>query len=67
MPPRLRRFVAAIALLLFLAAYVWAAVAIGDRLPEHPVIQLIYFAVAGLAWGLPLYPLFRWAEGGGRR
>ena len=24
-------------------------------------------AVAGIGWGVPLYPLFRWAEGGADR
>lgn len=64
MGPRTRRFVAMIGVLAFLAVYVWAAVAIGERLPDNVLVQLIYYAVAGTAWGVPLYPLFRWAERG---
>ena len=33
MPPRLRRFVAAVGVLAFLVFYVWAAIGIGERLP----------------------------------
>jgi len=64
MPPRLRRFIAAVGVLAFLAFYVWAAVAIGDRLPKQPLVQLLYFAIVGTAWGVPLYPLFKWSEKG---
>jgi len=61
---RTRRFIAAIGTLAFLAFYVWAVVAIGDRLPESMWIDLIFYGIAGLAWGLPLLPLHSWAEGG---
>ncbi len=64
MGPRTRRFVAAVGALAFLAFYVWAVIAIADRLPESMWIDLIFYAVAGIAWGVPLIPLLRWAEGG---
>lgn len=64
---RARRALAGIGLLAFLAAYIWAAIAIGDRLPDVWWIKVIYFAVAGTAWGLPLGPLFAWAEGSSRK
>ena len=65
MAPRTRRLVAAFGAVAFLAFYVWAAIAIGDRLPDSMWIDLVFFAVAGIAWGLPLIPLLRWAEKGG--
>ena len=64
---RTRRAVAALGVCLFLAFYVWAVVSIGARLPDNQVVALLYYAVAGLAWGVPIIPLLRWAEGGGRR
>lgn len=67
MPPRLRRAVAAAGVLLFLAAWVWGAVSLGARLPNNPWIQLLFYGVAGTAWGVPLIPLLRWAERGPRR
>jgi hypothetical protein len=62
MGPRTRRLVAAIGTIGFLAFYVWAVVAIGDRLPESMWIDLIFYGVAGIAWGIPLIPLLSWAE-----
>ena len=63
MGSRTRRFVAAIVAIAFLAFYVWAVVAIGDRLPASMWIDLIFYSVAGIAWGVPLIPLHSWAEG----
>lgn len=64
MNPRLRRLIAAIGVVAFLAFYIWAAVAIGERLPDQPLIDLLFYALAGTGWALPLYPLLRWAERG---
>ena len=60
---RLRRAIAGLGVLVFLAAYVWAVISIGARLPDHPLIDLLFYGVAGTAWGLPLLPLLSWAEG----
>lgn len=61
---RTRRFVAMIGALVFLAAYIWAVIAIGDILPDNMWLDLLFYGVAGIAWGVPLIPLLTWAEGG---
>ena len=61
---RTRRFVAMIGALAFLVFYVWAVIAIGDVLPDNMWIDLLFYGVAGIAWGVPLIPLLTWAEGG---
>ena len=55
---------ASVGIVVFLAAYVWAAIAVSGLLPDHPLIDLLFYAVAGTAWGLPLLPLLSWAERG---
>ena len=62
MGARTRRFVAAVGVLLFLTFWVWGAVTINDRLPDIWWLDLIFFAVAGIGWGIPLIPMLRWAE-----
>ena len=62
MGSRARRFIATIGVLLFLSFWVWGAVSINDVLPNIWWLDLIFFAVAGIGWGVPLIPLLRWAE-----
>lgn len=62
MGSRTRRFIATIGVLLFLTFWVWGAVSINDVLPNIWWLDLIFFAVAGIGWGVPLIPLLGWAE-----
>ena len=55
-----------VGVLVFVAFWIWSAVTLRGLLPPGPLIDLAVFAVAGVGWGVPLYPLFRWAEGGRR-
>ncbi len=64
---RRRRAIAALATVAFLIAYVWAVVSFSTVLPNNPWVELIYYAVAGIAWGVPLFPLLAWAEGGAKK
>jgi hypothetical protein len=66
-PARLRKLIGGIGIMVFLAAYVWAFTSLYDYLPDNRAIHLIYFAVAGLAWGLPLMPLMSWMGKADRR
>jgi hypothetical protein len=66
MGPRTRSFVAAVGVCAFLVFYIWAVIAIGDLLPDSPWIDLVFYGVAGVAWGLPILPLLGWA-GRGRK
>lgn len=60
MTSRIRKLVGLLAMLVFLLAYAAAAIIVADLLPEHPAIDLVYFLVVGVAWGLPLFPLLKW-------
>jgi hypothetical protein len=60
MKARLRKAIGGLGILAFLAVYVWAAVTLSSRLPDHWAVRLAYFLVVGTAWGLPLIPLITW-------
>jgi hypothetical protein len=66
MSPRLRSLIASLAMLVFLAFYIWLAILIGGHLPESPWVAVLYYAVVGTAWGLPLIPLLSWINKGGK-
>jgi hypothetical protein len=59
-PARLRKLIGGIGILVFLGAWIWAFTSLYDFLPDNRAVQLIYFVVAGLGWGLPLMPLMSW-------
>ncbi len=65
MPARIRKLIGLFGVLGFLAAYIAVAVVIADHLPRHWAVQLVFFAIAGVAWGVPLIPFFRWMNRGG--
>lgn len=52
-------------LLIWLAGYVTLAVTIGSNMTAWPrLVQFIFYVVAGIAWILPLKPLFGWMNKG---
>lgn len=61
---RTRKFVGAIALLVFLAVYALAAmlVAVAMQVNASKTAELIFFPVAGLLWVLPAMWLVRWMQ-----
>lgn len=59
-PARLRKLIGGLGIMVFLGVYVWGAVSLYDLLPDNRAVQLVYFALAGLGWGLPLLPLMSW-------
>ena len=58
---KVRKIIASIIMLLFLALWIFLAATIGTRMTGAPGwLQLIFYIVAGFAWVFPLRPLFRW-------
>ena len=64
MTARVRKLVGGAGLLVFLAGYVWAATALADHLPDNGAIKFVFFAVVGIAWGVPVLPLIGWMNRG---
>ena len=58
MSPPIRKLVGSLAVVVFLTAYIAIAVTLADRLPDNRLVELLFFAVVGIAWGVPLLPLF---------
>lgn len=60
MSPRLKKFIGMIGILAFMTLYVVLASKVGDLVPRVLWAQSIYYAVVGILWGVPLFPLIRW-------
>ena len=63
MSARARKALASVITLVFLLAWIVGAVDLAAYVPSGGLKEL-YFAIAGLGWGVPLFPLFTWAETG---
>ena len=64
MPARWRKLIGGVGMLVFLAVYARTAVVLFGYLPNQPWLQLVYMAVVGIAWGLPLIPFIAWMNRG---
>ncbi len=64
MSARLRKLIGLFGIVAFVAIYAVVAIAIGERLPDSLWVQTAYYAVAGLAWGIPILPLISWMNRG---
>jgi hypothetical protein len=63
-----RRAIGCAVLLAYMLAYVVAAVSLGGLVEGAPWWgQLLYYAVAGSVWIVPLKPLFVWMGGSPRQ
>jgi hypothetical protein len=64
-PPGARRALGSLAILVWLVAWIVGAAIVGDRIAGAPwPVLTAFYAVAGVAWVIPLRPLFRWMGGG---
>ena len=64
MGARLRKAIGGVAMLAFLAAYIWAMATLGQKVPDQWLARLAFYLVAGTAWGAPLIPLIAWMNRG---
>lgn len=64
MTQRQRKFVGTLALIAYVVFYALLIMSLTtSRIGEAPKwLQMLFYAVAGIAWILPLMPLIRWME-----
>jgi Protein of unknown function (DUF2842) len=62
--PTHRRAIGMTATLFVLVVYSFFAVSVGGLFADKsPIIQIAFFAIAGMAWVIPLYPVYKWMRG----
>ncbi|THD71929.1 DUF2842 domain-containing protein [Phenylobacterium sp.] len=60
MSPRLRKLIGLFGILAFLLLYMGAVARLAAHVPPHGPWQFLYFAMAGVCWGVPVLPLISW-------
>ena len=68
MVPSFRKFIGMVALVIFVIAYAFAAMVVGDLTLQQSsnLVRFGYFAVAGLLWVGPAGAIIWWMERGGK-
>ncbi|VFU10034.1 conserved hypothetical protein [Methylocella tundrae] len=62
---RTRKFIGALVMTGFVVVYALIAMALAQARPVQeapPALQIVFYAVLGMAWVLPLMPLIRWMQ-----
>ncbi len=64
MSARVRKFIGLFAILAFMIAYCALVVTVGAHIPQNWGWGLAFYGLAGIAWGVPLFPLISWMNRG---
>ena len=64
MPARVRKLVGGAAIVAFVIAYAALAVTVSGFLPKTAAVELPFYLVVGIAWGVPIIPLISWMNRG---
>ena len=64
MTARTRKLIGSMAIVAFMAMYIAGVAILAEALPPSWGVQLAFFVVAGVAWGVPLIPLISWMNRG---
>ena len=62
MNPRIKKLIGAITILVWLPIYALVAMAVGIRVIPHAsgIVQFTYYAIAGIAWIVPIGLMLPW-------
>lgn len=60
MNPRLRKLIGLFGILGFLGLYIGLVIRLAGHVPNHGPWQFVFFALAGVCWGVPVLPLISW-------
>jgi len=64
---RQRKLIGAFAMLAFVIVYALLAMALAQARPlqeASKLVQGLTYAILGIAWVIPIFPLIKWMEGG---
>lgn len=64
MSQKLRKLVGTLTMLVFVVVYALVVMALAQPILRNAgaVTQLVFYAVAGMSWILPIMPLVKWME-----
>jgi hypothetical protein len=64
MNPRLRKLIGLFGVLAFIVLYMGLVARLSSYVPDHGPLQVVFYALAGICWGIPILPLISWMNRG---
>jgi hypothetical protein len=64
MSMRLRKLIGLAGILAFIVFYMGLVVRLSNYVPDHGPLQFVFYALAGVCWGVPILPLISWMNRG---
>jgi hypothetical protein len=64
MNSRMRKFIGLLGILVFLLLYMGLVARLAQYVPDHGPLQFVFYALAGVCWGIPILPLISWMNRG---
>jgi hypothetical protein len=61
---RLRKLIGLAGILAFILLYMGLVVRLANYVPDHGPLQFVFYALAGICWGVPILPLISWMNRG---
>lgn len=62
MPLRFKKIIGSIAICVIVILWILMTVSVSGFVPRNPIAELIFYAVFGLGWCLPVMPILLWME-----
>lgn len=67
MPVRLKKILGSLFICVFVIFWIWFVIGLSYYVPKNKALELLFYAVAGLGWCLPVMPILAWMEYGKKR
>ena len=64
MNARVRKLIGLVGILAFLLLYMGVVARVSEHIPAGGPWQFVFFALAGVLWGVPILPLISWMNRG---
>ena len=62
MPMRVKKMLGSLFIFLFVVFWILLAMGLARHVPPQWYWQLAFYAVMGLGWGVPIFPVLSWME-----
>ncbi|RYG02937.1 MAG: DUF2842 domain-containing protein [Caulobacteraceae bacterium] len=62
MPLRAKKIIGSLAIFLIMIGWLVLTVSISGFVPRHWLAELLFYAIMGLGWCLPVMPVLTWME-----